>query len=87
MKIASTGVLVFVIGAGMATIGSTLKTEYQTLGVPSFSDGESEPESDVDSKKLQRLSAIAPAIQWCDKNVRKSRLNECVADAVRKLSK
>ncbi|GLS96525.1 hypothetical protein GCM10007918_38170 [Piscinibacter gummiphilus] len=88
LKVASTGVLVFVIGAGMATIGGIMKTEYQTLSTPSFSDGESVPAANVDSKKARRLAAMPPAIEWCRKNVPTpaSKLDECLADAVRELS-
>jgi hypothetical protein len=38
-KTASTGALVFAVGAAMATAGGVLKNEYRTVGVPQFAWG------------------------------------------------
>ena len=39
-KTASTGVLVFVVGATMATLGGILRNEYQTVGIPGYGAGD-----------------------------------------------
>jgi hypothetical protein len=39
-KTASTGVLVFVVGATMATLGGVLRNEYRTVGVPGYAAGD-----------------------------------------------
>lgn len=38
IKVASTGVVVFLIGAGMVTMGGVLRNEYATVGIPAYAE-------------------------------------------------
>lgn len=58
IKKASTGVLVFLIGAGMATAGGVLKNDYSTVKIPMFGD-------DVAGKVIERDRRTVAAFNAC----------------------
>jgi hypothetical protein len=53
-KTASTGVLVFVVGATMVTLGGVLRNEYQTVGAPGYiAVGSADPKAEESLKRFK----------------------------------
>jgi hypothetical protein len=61
-KTASTGVLVFVIGAAMATAGGVLRNDYNTVPIPPFA-----PDGSVNSAAMTNYAYSLDAYRQCMK--------------------
>jgi len=75
-KTASTGVLVFVVGATMVTLGGVLRNEYATVGVPEYVLEGKDPNAEA---SLERF-------RFCKANNQAS-LSDCFAQAYYEINK
>jgi hypothetical protein len=93
VKIASTGVLVFVIGASMATIGGILGNDYKSVGIPSFEGSTEErpppPDTSAAEAQSRRTRFLEAAVDWCKSAYREEtqRTQACIDQAAKDLVK